>query len=195
MPKSDRLSSFLPLRFNNGQTISRFAKHCVRCNALVTATDMQGVASTIQNRIVIAAKARCPQCQAEFAVTCVITDDKQVHKVMLPYWMLRWWLLRTPMPPVAGVPSRSSDWEYSPDATTDQPSESLMPPPVDNRVMTPSGETLGQFDGAPIPAWLNVDGERYDFVRPVVGRSASQLAHDEVCYEQRLVYRRSRQAN
>lgn len=90
MPKSDRLSSFLPLRFNNGQTISRFAKHCVRCNALVTATDMQGVASTIQNRIVIAAKARCPQCQAEFAVTCVITDDKQVHKVMLPYWMLRW---------------------------------------------------------------------------------------------------------
>ena len=32
-------------------------------------------------------------------------------------------------------------------------------------------------------------------VRPVVGRSASQLAHDEVCYEQRLVYRRSRQAN
>ncbi|MCG9013221.1 hypothetical protein [Laribacter hongkongensis] len=61
--------------------------------------------------------------------------------------------------------------------------------------MTPSGETLGQFDGAPIPAWLNVDGERYDFVRPVVGRSASQLAHDEVCYEQRLVYRRARQAN
>lgn len=156
---------------------------------------MQGVASTIQNRIVIAAKARCPQCQAEFAVTCVITDDKQVHKVMLPYWMLRWWLLRTPMPPVAGVPSRSSDWEYSPDASTNQPNESLMPPPVDNRVMTPSGETLGQFDGAPIPAWLNVDGERYDFVRPVVGRSASQLAHDEVCYEQRLVYRRSRQAN
>ena len=75
MPKPNRLSHFLPLAFRNGQSISRFAKHCVRCNELVTADHMHGVAAVIQNRIVIAAKARCPACDAEFNPGCKLHRD------------------------------------------------------------------------------------------------------------------------
>ncbi len=183
MPKPNRLSHFLPLAFRNGQSISRFAKHCVRCNELVTADHMHGVAAVIQNRIVIAAKARCPACDAEFAISCVITEDKKVHRVLLPGWMLRWWLstARTEVPR-----TRSRDWQYEEEAQ--RAPEPPRSPSIDRDSATLSPEALGQFDGEPIPAWISVDGTTLHFVRTAPKGIHEPLRPGEVLFNDRLIY-------
>ena len=94
MHPNDPISKQLPLRFANGQTIRRFAKHCPACKQVVDSQYMHGIAQLVQERVVIAAQAKCPACGHTFAVTCVVTDDKEVHRVLVPGWVLRWWLGR-----------------------------------------------------------------------------------------------------
>lgn len=184
MPKPNRLSHFLPLSFRNGQSISRFAKHCVHCNELVTAEHMHGVAAVIQNRIVIAARARCPACHAEFPITCVITEDKKVHRVLLPGWILSWWLstVKTDSQPR----TRSRDWQY--EEAPPQPSPARSPS-VDREKATLSPDSLGQFDGEPIPAWIMVDGTTLHFVRTAPKGIHEPLRDGEVLFNDRLIYR------
>lgn len=183
MNHSDRISRFLPLTFKNGQTITRFAKHCVRCNELVGADHMHGIAALVQDRGVIAATARCPHCDTEFPVTCVITSDKRVHKVVLPVFILRWWLgttIRSPRPR-----TESHHWQYE-EASNIPPAAASIP----STEVVASPDILGSFDGKAIPAWLDVDGQIYDFSRTSQDGQHTKLTPQEILFEDSLVYRR-----
>lgn len=107
---------------------------------------MHGLARLIENRIILAARAECPQCQHQFNVTCVIDDQKQVSRLWIPTWFLLWWLstLEAPTPTPMVVTPPTTEIEINPDVST---------------------ETLGVFDGRVIPAWVDWQGNRYHFDR------------------------------
>ena len=53
---------------------------------------------------------------------------------------------------------------------------------------TVASEALGQFQGEPIPAWIESQGQRYVFQRASQDGPRTKLGRDEVLYEGRLVY-------
>ena len=89
MIQPDRLDRFFPIKYPNGNTVSRFAKHCPHCKQLVKASAMEGMALLLQDKVFVLAEARCPQCQHGFTVKCVIDEYKQVHPVGLPSFLYR----------------------------------------------------------------------------------------------------------
>ncbi|PXX78075.1 hypothetical protein DFR34_11384 [Rivihabitans pingtungensis] len=187
MPNQDPISKQLPLKFANGQTIRRFAKHCPACKHIVDSQHMHGVAQLVQDRVVIVAQARCPACGHGFSVTCVVTDDKQVHRVWVPGWALRWWLSRQRDDDAPLRDRDSREWEY--EDTPDVPTPLRNPTPsLSAADVTVASEALGQFQGEPIPAWIENQGQRYVFQRASQDGPRTKLGRDEVLYEGRLVY-------
>ena len=51
-----------------------------------------------------------------------------------------------------------------------------------------ASEALGQYQGEPIPAWIESQGQRYVFQRASQDGPRTKLGRDEVLYEGRLVY-------
>ena len=197
MPPAPPLSRQLPLRFANGQTVSRFAKHCPRCRHVVGSEHMHGEVRLVQDRIVIAAKATCPQCDFSFGVTCIITDDKEVHHVALPNWILAWWLRRT-LPTPLRDDREARAWRYeapklpaamaTPASTeADSPPAAGLPLPDVSRFVA-SEEAVGRYQDQPIPAWLMLEDVRYAFHR--IATVGSPLADGEVLFQRSLIYRR-----
>ena len=198
MHPNDPISKQLPLRFANGQTIRRFAKHCPACKQVVDSQYMHGIAQLVQERVVIAAQAKCSACGHTFAVTCVVTDDKQVHRVLVPGWVLRWWLGRQS----AGEPRLrdrdSREWEYEdtpPAAAAATPAAAPTPsspaPSLSLGDSVAAEESIGQYQGAPIPAWIESQGQRYVFQRATPDGPRTRLGEGEVLYQERLVYLRT----
>lgn len=184
MPKYAKISRSLPITFANGNAVRQFAKHCVRCRQLVSGEHMYGVMTLVQDRIVLAAEAQCPHCQAKFPVTCVITDDKKVHRVVLPMTILRWWLASSQAGRPRPTPTRAEDWEYpTPVAPTPTPRVVLHTQP-DQR----SEESIGRFQDVAIPAWVQVNGIRYVFARPVVDNASLSLAPHELLIDGCLIF-------
>lgn len=149
------IASQLPITLPNGQQIRYFAKHCPRCRHKVEAADMIGRAQRVEDRVLLAARAVCPACQHRFNVACVIDQEKHVTKLWIPTGFLLWWLKDQPAPePVATTP----------------PPEPPAALPADLQI---SEETVGQFAGQPIPAWIITGGQRYVFDHVALGQTAA----------------------
>ncbi|KUM02249.1 hypothetical protein KIF53_18215 [Chromobacterium subtsugae] len=179
MARPDKISRFLPLTFANGNSVRRFGKHCPQCRAMVGAEHMEGIASLKQGKIFLSAEACCPQCRQRFPVACVITDDKRVHRVLLPLWMFRIWLnSATRHDP---QPENQDNWEIE----AEEPKGLSLP--ADAEVVR-SEEVLGRFQGEPICAWIEYQGQRFVFDRAAPGNNLT-LTPSELLFEGRLIYR------
>ncbi len=182
MARPDKISRFLPIRFSNGTMVRRFAKHCPRCHSMVGADAMQGIASLLDNKIFLAARASC-RCGAHFTIACVITDDKRVHRVMIPDFVFRFWLRLA----VRNLPQPvdNKEWELAADEPS-APSGVLLPDSAD---VTRSSEVLGRFEGALISAWIEYEGRRYLFERAAPSGGLIQIGEHELLFEGKLIYR------
>ncbi|UTH75994.1 hypothetical protein [Chromobacterium sp. IIBBL 290-4] len=179
MARPDKISRFLPLTFANGNSVRRFGKHCPQCRAMVGAEHMEGLASLMKGKIFLSADASCPRCQHVFPVACVITDDKRVHRVMLPLWMFRLWLKSaTRNDP---QPSDNDNWTVE----TEAPKGLELPADAD---VLRSDEIVGRFQGEPIFAWVEYQGQRFIFDRAAASQNL-RLTPSELLLEGRLIYR------
>ena len=152
------LNDSLPIPLSNGQRVSSFAKHCPACHTKVEAKNMQGLARQVDTRIILAAKAHCPQCQHHFNVACVIDEEKHVSRLWVPTGFLLWWLSGMEAPAPVSSPVEMPVVEINPEIST---------------------ETLGVFDGKTIPAWIDWQGNRYRFERTDNGKA---LEKNEIRY-------------
>lgn len=193
MLKPDRLDRYLPLVFPSGVKVSTFAKHCPQCKTLAKAGHMHGVALMVVDRAFILARGTCPQCRHEFEVKCMFEDNKQVHPVMLPTWLMRLllnWHARQlhkrgmPLKPEAKTAGSDSQ---SADNIAHIPS-GLILQSADPAVRLAS-EQLGRFLDQPIPAWVEYRGQRFDFARTIAPASQPRLAADELLLDRHLVYK------
>lgn len=183
MARPDKISRFLPISFGNGTKVRRFAKHCPRCHAMVTAEAMNGLAWLLENKIFVAAKATCPVCQAHFSISCVITDNRHVHRVMTPDWLFRLWLRMAVRN--RPQPAEQNTWQLEEESSPPARSGMFL---TDSELVTHSGQIIGQFDGTPISSWIEYEGQRYAFSRAAPASGGVQLSTGEVLFDGKLVY-------
>jgi hypothetical protein len=182
MARPDKISRFLPISFANGTKVRRFAKHCPRCRTMVTADSMQGIAALMENRIFVSAKAQCPACRRRFSLACVITDDRHVHRVMIPDWMFAIWLRLA----VRDLPQpvHHHEWDMEEDAPQPSLQERII---ADTASVQHSGKILGKFDGVDIPSWIEFNGQRYLFER-AAPPGGIRLEEGEILFDGKLIY-------
>ncbi|OWY38063.1 hypothetical protein CEK28_14145 [Xenophilus sp. AP218F] len=185
MARPDKIIRFLPITFPNGNSVRRFGKHCPQCRTMVGAEHMDGIASLMHGKIFLAAEACCPSCNDIFPVACVITDDKRVHRVLLPMWAFRLWLRSAtrndPQPP------DNANWELAQDTPTPEEMQGYALP--EDAKIVRSEEILGRFQGEPINAWIECDGRRFVFERATPPGGQLKLEPSELLFEGRLIYR------
>jgi hypothetical protein len=181
MARPDKISRYLPICFSNGTKVRRFAKHCPRCHGMVTADAMHGIACLLDNKIFLSARSLCPGCNKRFSVACVITDDRRVHRVLIPDWMFGLWLRLAvrDMP----QPVDQQDWELTDEQTGNS---GLMI--SDEEPITQSEQVLGKFDGITIFSWIEYQGLRYYFDRAVPPGGA-KLDDGDLLFSGKLIYR------
>ena len=189
MIQPDRLDRFFPIKYPNGNTVSRFAKHCPHCKQLVKASAMEGMALLLQDKVFVLAEARCPQCQHGFTVKCVIDEHKQVHPVGLPSFLYRLMLQWGARKQVHTF-RQQAEWRMAQQAADDaeaaQPAGTQLP---DSALVQKSEDTLGNFMGQPIHAWILHNGQRLVYDRAVPPGGQFRLAANEVLFDNRLIYR------
>lgn len=183
MARQNTISSYLPVTFPNGNRVRRFGKHCPHCHAMVGCEHMAGLASLQQDKLFLAAQGTCPACQHRFPIACVITDDKRVHRVLLPLWVYRMWLqMATRNTP---QPAAKANWEVQEENTTPAQQGILL---TDAEVAARSPEILGRFQDQPISAWIEYQDRRFVFERAAPpGQFA--LSEQEVLLAGKLIYR------
>lgn len=189
MIQPDRLDRFFPIKYPNGATVSRFAKHCPHCKQLVKASAMEGMALLLQDKVFVLADARCPQCQHGFTVKCVIDENKQVHPVGLPSFLYRLMLQWGARKQVHTF-RQQAEWRMAQQAADD--AEQAPAPGIrvaDNGLVEKSADIVGNFMGQPIHAWIVYNGQRLAYDRAVAPGGRVQLASDEVLFDNRLVYK------
>ena len=196
MQPKRRLSDFFPLKFKNGNQVKQFSKPCVKCGTMLGANHMHGIARLVEDHIAIAADAQCTKCGENFAVACVINPDKQVKRVVLPCFLFSLYLRY--LPPQHG--------ESAPQAMLNHP-HATAPEVRDARedaaeiAKTPSraahwepaelvrgDEVIGRFQEKAIPAWLDLDGKRFEFDRIAPDANARE---GEYLLDGCLIYRPS----
>ncbi|WP_137938499.1 hypothetical protein [Chitinivorax sp. B] len=138
---------------------------------------MHGIATSVKTQIALAAQAECPACRRQFQVTCIITEDKRVLRVMLPLWLFRAYLqlIAKPgqtLPPIPDEPERPSS--LSLDTIEDKAVDTL----------------LGTYQGKPIYAWIKNGNDYYDFERVFAGIGQEKIDGNELLVETCLIYRR-----
>lgn len=141
---------------------------------------MQGIACLMQNRIFVYAKGQCPICRKRFPVACVITDDRHVHRVLVPDFLFGLWLRLAvrDMP----QPVHHRDWELP---ETSHHAEGMVL--NEEEPITRSEQVLGQFDGLEISSWIEYKGQRYHFER-AAPPGGLKLCEGEVLLHGKLIY-------
>jgi len=183
MARQNTISSYLPVTFANGNRVRRFGKHCPRCHAMVGCEHMSGLASLQQDKLFLAAQAVCPSCQQRFPVACVISDDKRVHRVLLPLWIYRMWLqMATRNTP---QPASQENWAVEEAPAEALPCGLIVP---DAAAVQGSDDILGRFADLPIPAWVEYQGQRFVFERAAPPGQFG-LQSNELLLAGRLIYR------
>ncbi|MDF0604737.1 hypothetical protein HZU77_003590 [Neisseriaceae bacterium TC5R-5] len=188
MAKPDKISHFLPVSFANGNSVRRFGKHCPKCQAMVAAEQMEGLLSKQKDKIFLVAQAHCPSCHHRFAVACVITNDKRVHRVGLPQWLFQFWLqMLTRHDP---QPASKENWEVEP---VESHGASLSSSPrlvlAEDSSVVCSDEVIGRFQGEPIWAWIEYQGQRFIFERTTPENTQPNLSDSELLFGNWLIYR------
>lgn len=151
---------------------------------------MYGRVLLAQDRILLAAQAHCPHCGHRFPVSCVITDDKRVHRVIIPMNLLRWWLSTVRQHHVSGEPAtQARDWEFHPATTLPEHQHLAMSPPKVTLPDARSDDIIGSFDGKPIPAWVRYQQKMYEFTRVWQQKSGTPLLNEqEILIDEVLIY-------
>ncbi|WP_297575411.1 hypothetical protein [uncultured Deefgea sp.] len=194
MQPNRRLSDFLPLKFANGNQVKQFSKPCVRCGTMLDAKQMNGIARLVENHIAIAATAQCPKCSENFGVACVINPDKQVKRVVLPRVLFNLYLRALPVQknelsaesiPNRGAMSRPEVRDAIEDAA-EIARRQASAQQVKARDIVRSEEALGRFNEKAIPAWLLLDGHRFEFERIAPN---AQVGEGEFLLDDCLIYR------
>ena len=188
MIQPDRLDRFFPIKYPNGATVSRFAKHCPHCKQLVKASSMEGMALLLQDKVFVLAEARCPHCQHSFTVKCVIDEHKQVHPVGLPaflYRMMLQWGARKQVHTFR----QQADWRMAQQQADDTVPSTAGNQLADTTQLQKSEEIVGNFMGQPIHAWILHNGQRLVYDRAVPPGGQFRLAANEVLFDNRLIYR------
>jgi hypothetical protein len=181
MARPDKISRFLPICFQNGTKVRRFAKHCPRCHAMVGADDMNGLACLMDNKIFVSARGHCPACNKRFSIACVITEDRHVHRILIPDLMFAIWLrlaVRNQPQPV-----RHHEWELSEAAPAANRGLVLS----SSEPLIYSEQVLGQFDGVKISSWIEYQGKRYDFLRAAPPGGLT-LGDGDLLFDGKLIY-------
>ncbi|QZA81071.1 hypothetical protein [Deefgea piscis] len=195
MQPNRRLSDFLPLKFANGNQVKQFSKPCVRCGTMLDAKQMNGIARLVENHIAIAATAQCPKCSENFGVACVINPDKQVKRVVLPRVLFNLYLRALPVQKgevsaqatfnrggITPLPEVRDAMEDAAEIARQQARSAQ----VKARDIVRSEEALGRFNEKAIPAWLLLDGQRFDFERIAPN---AQVGEGEFLLDGCLIYR------
>lgn len=173
MQPNRRLSDFLPLKFANGNQVKQFSKPCVQCGTMLEAKQMTGVARLVENHIAIAATAQCPKCGENFGVACVISPEKQVKRVVLPRFLFNLYLRALPVQkgesaPQAMLNHQTLDLPEVRDAREDAAAiarSNAAQQQVRASEIVRAEEAIGRFKDKIIPAWLLLDGHRFEFDR------------------------------
>jgi hypothetical protein len=184
MARPDKISRYLPICFPNGTKVRRFAKHCPHCHAMVSADAMLGIACLLDNKIFVSARSLCPACKKRFSIACVITDDRHVHRVLIPDWMFGLWL-RLAVRDLP-QPEHGREWDLAEDTPVAAPGLMVS----DSEPITSSEDILGQFDGLKIFSWIEYQGQRYNFAR-AAPPGGTRLTEGDLLFGGRLIYHRS----
>ena len=195
MQPNRRLSDFLPLKFKNGNQVKQFSKPCVKCGAMLEAKQMNGVARLVEDHIAIAATATCHKCGEEFGVACVINPDKQVKRVVLPRFLFNLYLRALPVQKGEVAPQamlNRAAFDALPevrDAAEDAAAivrATLARQQVQAQNIVRADEAIGRFQDKVIPAWLLLDGNRFEFDRIAPN---AQAGEGEFLLDGCLIYR------
>ncbi|WP_027469885.1 hypothetical protein [Deefgea rivuli] len=194
MQPNRRLSDFLPLKFANGNQVKQFSKPCVKCGTMLEAKQMNGVARLVENHIAIAATAECPKCGESFGVACVINPDKQVKRVVLPRFLFNLYLRALPVQkgesaPQAILNHQTADLPEVRDALEDAAEiarANASRQQVQAQNIVRADEAIGRFQDKVIPAWLLLDGNRFEFDRIAPN---AQAGEGEFLLDGCLIYR------
>jgi hypothetical protein len=161
MLPNQRLKQCLPLKFKNGSQVRQFSKPCVSCGEMLQANDMYGIARLVENHIAIAAKARCPKCETEFGVCCIIDDEKKVRRLILPQFAFNLYLRNLPLQ-AAEIEAAAAPKEIDPPPVQPSPAPLVVRSPAN---IQRADEVIGSYQQKPIPAWVVVDGQQLNFDR------------------------------
>lgn len=190
MIQPDRLDRFFPIKYPNGTTVSRFAKHCPQCRQLVKASAMEGMALLLKDKVFVLADGQCPHCQHRFVVKCVIDEDKQVHPVGLPVFLYRPMLQWGARKQVQTF-RQQHDWRMAQQEADDL---ATAPPDgsgqwLDSAGLVHASDIVGRYQGLPIYAWVEHQGQRWCYERAVPPGAAPALRSGELLLDRHLVYR------
>lgn len=195
MQPNRRLSDFLPLKFANGNQVKQFSKPCVKCGTMLEAKHMNGVARLVEDHIAIAAEAKCHKCGEVFGVACVINPEKQVKRVVLPRFLFNLYLRSLPVQKGETAPQamlNRSALDMSPEArdAAEDAAAIARANAARNQVraqeVVRADEAIGRFQDKAIPAWLLLDGARFEFDRIAPN---AQVGEGEYLLDGCLIYR------
>lgn len=183
MRHSDQISQLLPYRFKNGVVVTRFAKICPQCKQPVEANCMYGMIVAANDYLLLAARVCCSHCSHSFPLSCIINNQRHVQRVILPHIVYRQLL------------KMMSAQRVTPDQTVPVSEVPLFHAirshslPVSE--VTEAEQQVGRYDGMLIPAWIEYDGQRLDFVRVIPPHLRPMLDEEEKIYRRRMVFRAS----
>lgn len=144
---------------------------------------MYGQMTALNERLFVAARAECRHCEYSFPVACMIDNQRRVQPVFMPLWLFN------------GLLSLMARQRVSPnDPTLALSPEALaaLPPLVSSlssEDVTEAAEHVGHYDGIDIPAWIEHNGQRLEFVRVIPPNLWPELDDGEHLYRRRLVFR------
>jgi hypothetical protein len=190
--KLQPLPHYLPFQFRNGVIIRQFSKPCLRCNEILHSQHMYGLIRPIDNYAALAAQAKCPVCKLQFNIACIINDQKEVRRVLLPTLLFRWYLQILPSTARMPAPSQNTHEAAQPFASPSSPVPSPLPADTASAPsfhFDRSEEAIGHYNGKPIPAYIIMDNEPIPFAR--VAAANPQLKAGEYLIDGYLIYSKS----
>lgn len=181
MQPNRRLSDIFPVSFRNGEQVRQFSKPCVHCGQMLNIQHMHGIACLLNDHIAIAASAKCPACGERFPVTCLINENKQVRRVVLPYFLFNPYLRVLKPVVISALPAKNTLFEpEKPDVPAVTP-VSAVPLEIER-----AEEAVGRYRDKPIPAWVRVNGKQFTFERVAF---EARTGDGEFLLDDCLVYR------
>lgn len=170
----------LPLHLSDGLVLSGVELDCRGCGVPYRLTSGAGRAGLQGAKVALAASGDCPRCgtRARFLVLVDAVQRKaRVQRVSrLGLWFAQAMIRlgaevqAAPAPEAAPVP--------------------VTPPPPAPEVRR-AGESLGLYQGVPIPAWISVDGRKmvYAGILSLDKNGLPRIGRREFAIEPGLVYR------
>ena len=170
----------LPLHLSDGLVLSGVELDCRGCGRSYRLTSGEGQPGLRGGRVALAASSHCPRCgtQARFLVLVdAVRRRAKVQRVSrFGLWLAQVMIVlgRKRSGQVVEMPAPAQATE----------------PPVEALIET-SDETVGQFRGEPIPAWITVDGQLFEYagILPKGTQGRTRIGSSEYAIEPGLLYR------